>query len=414
MKNTASQNSHICILGAGIVGLASAWQLHQQGHRVTVIDQGQPGSGASGANGAQLSYSYVQPMADPSIWRQLPKLLLSKNSPLKIRWQADVEQWQWVLAFMAACRTDVSRRTSESLLSLAAESRQVLEQFLDTTRMDCRFSSTGKLVLYADNKSFDSAIQHMLWQRELGSQQEALSAKQVVAVEPALTHYVPNFVGAIHTPSECAIDCHQLTQQLAKHLMDQGVRFMLGGAVEHLERHGHRVVAVHMARSVVRADAFVLSTGAGTSKLARTVGVSLPVYPIKGYSLTLDVSSMVGDAPTVNVTDAKRKVVFARLGDQLRVAGMAELVGHGSDIPSDRIASLMSSTRAVFPNAVIPSSELRPWTGLRPATPNGLPILGRVNKGPENLWLNTGHGPLGLTLAFGSAQRLGKLIEQAG
>jgi len=414
MKNVASQHSEVCVLGAGVVGLASAWQLHRQGHRVTVIDQGQPGSGASGANGAQLSYSYVQPLADPSLWRQLPKLLLSKNSPLKIRWQADSDQWRWALAFMAACRTDVSRRTSESLLSLAAESRQVLEQVLEETHLDCRFSSTGKLVLYADNNSFESAIQHMLWQRELGSQQEALSPKQVVSVEPALVHYAPHYVGAIHTPSECAIDCLQLTQKLAQHLRDQGVRFVLGGAVDHLERHGHRVVAAHMAGSVVRAEAFVLATGSGTPRLARTVGVSLPIYPIKGYSLTLDVAPLPGAAPTVNVTDAKRKVVFARLGDQLRVAGMAELVGHRLDIPADRVASLMSSTRAVFPNAVMPTSEVRPWTGLRPATPNGLPILGRVSKGPENLWLNTGHGSLGLTLAFGSAQRLGKLIEQAG
>lgn len=413
ISSFTQKNIHICVLGAGIVGLTTAWQLQQQGYRVTVVDKGQPGGGASGANGAQLSFSYVQPLADPSLWRQLPKLLLNKDSPLKIRLQADIDQWRWGLSFLAACRADVSRRTMTCLLRLASESREVLEQLVTQVGMDCGYSSTGKLVLYADNSSFDAALQQMQWQRELGGYQAALTRNQTLLVEPALSHYAPHFIGAIHTPSECAIDCYRLTQQLAKNLEDQGVRFITGSAVKHLERQGARLVAAHLTSSVVRADAFVLAMGAGSPSVGRTVGVYLPIYPIKGYSITLDASPRPGDAPRVNVTDAKRRVVFARLGDQLRVAGMAELGQHDLNIPADRVTSLLSSARAVFPHAATVVSDVRPWAGLRPATPTGLPIVGRLPKGPENLWINTGHGPLGLTLACGSAKRLAVMIQSA-
>lgn len=397
---------HVCVLGAGIVGLAAAWQLRRDGFEVTVVDRAQAGAGASAANGAQLSYAYVQPLADPGIWRQLPQLLFAADSPLKLRLQPDPHQWAWGLQFLAACRASVSRRTTATLLALATESRAGFERLMAEEAIDCDFSATGKLVLCADETSFAAARQQMALQRGLGSSvQHALSPTECVAIEPALAAYAPRFAGAIHTPSECAADCHKVCLELLRLLRAQGVRFEFDTPVTKLVRAGERIVAAETPRGAIEADAFVVALGTASHPLARTLGLRVPVYPLKGYSLTVDVRDAPGAAPRVNVTDAARKVVFARLGQRLRVAGMAELVGENTQIPADRIESLVASARALFPDASR-YDDVRPWAGLRPATPTGLPVLGRLRGGPDNLWFNTGHGALGFTLAFGSAQRI--------
>ncbi len=414
MNVSAHKAAHVCVLGAGIVGLAAAWQLRREGFEVTVVDRAQAGTGASAANGAQLSYAYVQPLADPGIWRQLPKLLFAADSPLKLRLQPDPHQWAWGLQFLAACRSGVSRRTTASLLTLAAESRAGFERLMAEERIECDFSATGKLVLCADEASFAAARRQMALQRELGSPpQQALSPAECVAIEPALAGYAPRFAGAIHTPSECAADCHQVCLELLRLLLAQGVHFAFDTPVTRLKRRGDRITAADTPRGPIEADAFVVALGTASHPLARTLGLRVPVYPLKGYSLTLDVSETPGAAPRVNVTDAARKVVFARLGSRLRVAGMAELVGENTHIPADRIASLAASAQALFPDARC-GDDLRPWAGLRPATPTGLPVLGRLRGGPDNLWFNTGHGALGFTLAFGSAQRLAAQLRQSG
>lgn len=396
----------VCVLGAGIVGLATAYELNRQGIQVTVVDRGTPGAGASGGNGAQLSYSYVQPLADASIWGQLPKLLLSSNSPLKIRPQWDVAQWRWGLAFMQACNAKASARTTTQLLRLAALSRAGLDNMRALEKPDCDFSSTGKLVLYPDAKSFAAAQKQVELQNTLGSQQSAISARQSCDLEPALASYKAQIAGAVYTPSECAVDCLKLCQELERLLRARGVQFVLGDAVTKLETRQQRVVAARTATHTIAAEQFVLALGSDSVQLASTVGVRLPVYPIKGYSMTLDIAEAPEHAaPRVNVTDIARKVVFARIGSRLRVAGMAELVGHDRSVRTQAIDSLRQSTQSLFPalQAIHPEG---PWAGLRPATPSGVPIVGVQANGPENLVVNTGHGALGLTLAFGTAQQV--------
>lgn len=397
---------HVCVLGAGIVGLATAYELNRQGMQVTVVDQATPGAGASGGNGAQLSYSYVQPLADASIWAQLPKLLLSSDSPLKIRPQWDVEQWRWGLAFMRACNTKASARTTAQLLQLAALSRKGLDRMRALEQPDCDFSSTGKLVLYPDAKSFAASQRQVALQTTLGSQQSAISAQQSCELEPALASYQAHIAGAVYTPSECAVDCLKLCQALERLLRARGVQFVLGHAVTALETRQQRIVATRTATHAIAAEQFVLALGSDSVQLARTVGVRLPVYPIKGYSMTLDVAQTPEHAaPRINVTDIARKVVFARIGSRLRVAGMAELVGHDRSVRIQAINSLRHSTQSLFP-ALKDSQPLHPWAGLRPATPSGVPIVGVQAHGPHNLVVNTGHGALGLTLAFGTAQQV--------
>lgn len=404
---------HAVIVGAGIIGLTTAWRLQQEGWQVTVIDREQPGAGASGGNGAQLSYSYVAPLADPSIWRQLPKLLLAPDSPLKFRLQADTHQWAWGLRFLAACRADVAQATTAELLALAAQSRAAFDTLLRETAIDCDFAASGKLVLYPDSAAFDAARRQLDLQQRLGGQpQQALTPAQCVAVEPALAHYAQRVAGGIHTPSECAADCLKVCEGLHQRLLARGVRFELGRTVRGWVREGERVVAVQTDAGTLAADAFVLAAGTGSARLGRQLGLDVPVYPLKGYSITVPVGAGSQAAPRVSVTDIARKVVFARLGDRLRVAGMAELVGEDRRVLPQRIASLRATTQAVFPH--LPAhDEGEAWSGLRPATPTGLPVVGRAPGGPANLLLNTGHGALGFTLAMGSAVRVASALREA-
>ena len=409
---------HVCVLGAGIVGLATAWELVQAGMTVSVVDGADgPGAGTSGANGAQLSYAYVQPLADPGLWRQLPALLLARNSPLTLRLRLDPWQWAWGLRFLAACRASVSERTTGRLLALAGESRAAFDAFRAAEPVDCDFSATGKLVLYSDAAALAGARRQMALQRQLGSVQSALTPAECVQVEPALAHYAPRIAGGIHTPGECAVDCHRLCLELARVLQARGVRFHWGESVAGLRVADGRVLAAQGARGArFEADAFVLALGTGSAALLRPLGLGaawqVPVQALKGYSITVPASARPGAAPVVSVTDAGRKVVFARLGDRLRVAGMAELT-HAGDlaVAPRRIESLVATARDVFPHGGDYAGP-EPWAGLRPATPTGEPVLGRLRGGPGNLFMNTGHGALGLTLAFGSARRVAAQVAR--
>ena len=399
----------VCVLGAGLVGLASAYALSGAGHEVSVIDRALPGGGASGGNGSQLSYSYVQPLADPGIWAQLPKLLLSPTSPLKFRPQLDPHQWLWGLRFLVACNAATSRATTIELLQLALESRQAFDAMMAREQLDCDFSSTGKLVLLSSPASFAAARQQMLLQRALGSTQEAVSADRCVALEPALQHQHRHIAGAIYTPGECAADCQKTCDGLMAVLRTRGVKFFLNTTIDQLVVRRGSVLAVSTSEGAIEADHYVMALGAAAAPMARTLGVSLPIYPLKGYSITVEVNGPPDAAPHVSVTDSARKVVFARIGSRLRVAGMAELAGYGTGIELAQIMSLKASTQAVFPGCST-FAELNPWAGLRPVTPTARPIIGRHVRGPDNLLFNVGHGALGFTLAFGSAERIKRLL----
>jgi D-amino-acid dehydrogenase len=403
---------HVCVLGAGIAGLSCAWRLAEAGHDVTVVDRSGPAAGASRGNGGQLSYGYVQPLAGPSLWLQLPSLLLSPRSPLRVRPRLDPAQWRWALRFLAACNAARSLQTTQRLLALAALSRGGLEDFLRREQVDCDFTTTGKLVLYRSERALRGAIAQMQLQRTLGGpRQEAVTAAEAMAIEPALAHQQEGLAGAIHTPGECAADCQKVCDALAAALASRGARLAWGGSVQGLAVHHGRAVEVATDAGRVAADAFVVALGTGSTPLARQLGVDLPVYPLKGYSVTLDIARDAA-VPRVSITDSARKVVFARLGRRLRVAGMAELVGDDPRIPQARTQALLDATEALFPGGCS-RADPRPWAGMRPATPTGEPLVGRLAGAPRNVLFNSGHGALGFTLAFGTAQRVCESLDSA-
>jgi len=393
---------HIIVLGAGVTGLATAHCLAGDGHRVTVVDRATgPGRGASFANGGQLSYSYVAPLAALSALRDLPGWLVRRDAPLRFRPQLDLRQWVWCLRFLAACTGVQNRRATERLLRLSMYSRDQLDALLDTSPLAFDHSQTGKLVVYSTDESFRAAQVQMEFQRRLGCEQSALDATACLETEPALAAIAHRIVGGIFTASEQAGDCRLFCEALEKRLRAMGtVSFLYGRDAHRLLVGDGRVLGVETDVGVLEGDAYVLALGTGSPGLAADAGIRLPIYPLKGYSLTVRVRDP-GAAPRISVTDSARKMVYAPLGDRLRVAGMADLVGWSDAIDPSRLSLLVREAREAFPDASDYLS-VEPWSGLRPATPTSLPILGPTPFG--NLWLNVGQGALGFTLAMGSAR----------
>ena len=408
MSRATPTARHVVVVGAGIVGAATAHALSRAGWRVTVLEAGDaPASGASRANGAQLSYSYVEPLASPATLRKLPSLLLDPDSPLKLRITGEWAQVRWGWRFLLACRSRRVAQTTAALLQLAECSRQELARLCPVADDAFAHHQPGKLVLCDSEAALDAARRQVAQQAQWGCVQSVLSPAACVQREPALAPYAGQFVGGVWTATEAVGDCHRLTLALLAASEAQGAQVHLNRPVTGWSRVGHGVAAAHTPQGPVAADAFVLANGADAPALARPLGLRLPLYPIKGYSITLPVTDPQR-APRVSVTDLRRKLVYARLGDTLRVAGMAELVGHDRRIDPARIEFLRRSVAETFPGAVDTHADPQAWAGLRPATPTGMPLIGQV--GPHNLFVNLGHGALGWTLAMGSARVLADAV----
>jgi D-amino-acid dehydrogenase len=397
----------VCVVGAGIVGCATAYQLARQGHEVLLVDSDKgPGRGTSFANGAQLSYSYVEPLASPATLLGLPSMLLSPDSPLRFRLRLDARQWWWCLQFLSACNARQTRQGTRELLLLAQLSRATLEQWMAQEAWQFSFQQNGKLVLCPDDDTLRRQAAQVRFQSDLGCQQAVLNPKACVDKEPALSGYQGQFAGGVWTADECVGDPHALSLRMTESLLRMGGQLHFETTVTGFSVRAGRIVAAQAPGGEIPADVFVIANGAAAPGLAASVHVSLPIYPIKGYSITLPIHSP-HKAPVVSVTDLGRKTVFAPLGGRLRVAAMAEVVGHDLSIPPSRIQRMVRAVDALFPGAC-GFEETQPWAGLRPATPTAVPITRQM--GPANLYVNAGHGALGFTLAAGSAVVLGRQI----
>ena len=396
------------VLGAGVAGVACAYYLWRDGHEVTVLDRNEGVAlETSFANGGQLSYSYVAPLASPSVIPKIPPWLLRRDSPLRFRPELDWDQWRWILEFLAACNDATADRTTERLLRLAFYSRGLMHELVRTHEMDFDYVQNGKLVVHTNRQSYESAKRLMEYQRTLGAEQRALDPKACVELEPALEHMAPRITGAIHTPSEDAGDTYKFCNEL-KRIMTSGpnpVAYRFGVEIERLLPWHGRLMGVETSHGVMEADHYVLALGTNAPYLLKPLGIRVPVYPLKGYSLSLPVTDERG-APRISVTDFKRKVVYARLGDDLRVAGMADISGRRAVIDGERVDQLVTEVKNAFPDAT-DFRKLGPWCGMRPATPRGTPVVGGTPH--ANLWLDVGHGALGFTLALATGRILADL-----
>jgi len=399
----------IIVLGAGVVGLSVAWYLWRDGHQVTIVERNRGvGLETSFANGGQLSYSYVAPLASPSVIPKLPPWLLRRDSPLRFRPEIAPDQWRWCLEFLAACKQATADETTRRLLRLAFYSRDLMHELVREQSIDFDYVQNGKLVVHTQEESFDSAVRLMEYQRTLGAEQRALAAAECVEIEPALAHMSPRIVGAIHTPSEDVGDTYKFCNELAR-IMTTGpnpVTIHLRAEVGRLLPWRGKLMGVETGVGVLEADHYVMALGTNAPYLVKPLGIRIPVYPLKGYSLSLPITEDAG-APRISVTDFKRKVVYARIGDDLRVAGMADLSGRRAVIDVERVDQLIDEVRNTFPRAT-DFTTLKPWCGMRPATPRGTPVIGATPH--ANLWLDVGHGALGFTLALATGRIVADLI----
>ena len=404
---------NIVIVGAGIVGLASAWWLARDGHAVTVIES-RPGvgQGTSRANGAQLSYAYVAPLASPSVLRSLPGWLLSLDGPVRLRPSFTPAQTAWLLRFLAACTQRASDDATRKTLALAALSRASLHEMLAATPIAFGHRRNGKLVVQSSASGMRAAERQMRLQATLGCRQEALTRAECLALEPALGAIGRRLVGGIYTTDEEVGDCRALCEGLHAALAGPpwSVRFLLATEVRCFQLRRGAVAGVVTSAGEVEADAVVLAAGPQAAALARSARLALPIQPVRGYSITARLRP--GAGPVRSITDAARKVVYAPLDGALRVAGFAEIDGGRDELRPGRIAALATALAETFPDSCAPddlhAERLQPWSGLRPATPTGLPLIGHTRR--PNLLLNVGHGPLGFTLAAGSARLLADLV----
>lgn len=401
------KKNNVCIIGAGIVGATTAYALSKKGWSVTIIEAEQvAGMGSSFANGSQLSYSYVEPFASPNILKKLPLWLLSSTSPISWKPQFNKNHIWWLIKFISYCNSIKVQSTTKQLLDISFLTKNSLHSWLSDlgiSNNDVYLEKTGKLVIYRDHKDLSAVKKQIATQELYGCHQEILSADQCIEKEQTLVRIKPDISFGVYTSSEETIDCHKLTQLILQH---SNVNKIFDTTVIDFNIQEHKIKSVRTSKGDVTADMFVIAAGIDTNSLLQKINQGLLIEPIKGYSVSFPIINQ-DYAPNISITDQNRKVVFARIGDTLRVAGFAEILGQDLKIDQTRIESLISDTQRLFSDA-IDSKNFVPWAGLRPCSPSGIPYI--QNIGYENLWVNAGHGSLGLTLSVGSALLLAEKI----
>ncbi len=397
----------IAVLGAGLLGVSSAWHLAEDGHEVTVVDR-EPGAAlqTSFANGGQISTSHAEPWANPRVPLQVLKWLGREDSPLLWRLRADPAQWAWGLRFLVECAPARTRANIVAILRLALYSRERLRALRAQLGLEYDQLTRGILHFYTDADEYEHALPQAALMREFGCERVPKSGAECLEIEPALRDSTVPIVGGTYTAGDESGDAHKFTLELARRCAERGVAFRYDAAIEALREEGGRVAGVLLADgSVLTADAYVVALGSHSPLLTRPLGIDLPVYPAKGYSVTIPLEA--GEGPAVSLTDDGHKIVFSRLGQRLRVAGTAEFAGYDRSINATRCASIVRRVAAIFPHTA-GRGGIEYWAGLRPATPGNVPLVGRTRL--ENLFVNTGHGTLGWTMACGSGKLLADLV----
>jgi D-amino-acid dehydrogenase len=414
----------VVVLGAGIIGVSTAWHLLQRGHEVTLVDR-QPDAAleTSFANAAQISVSYCEPWANREAPLKALKWMFSATSPLLFRPQLDPAQWRWGLQFLGQCNDAAFERNVAQIVALGSYSHAALKDVVAETGIEYQRQERGIAHYYSDQKSFDGAADAAAVMQKFGVKRRVIDRAELLRVEPALNAFADRIVGGTYTPTDESGDARVFTQRLAELCAQRGAQLLFGHDIERIETEAGEARQVRLRDRVtgqaraLQADAYVVACGSYTTPLLKSVGIHVPIYPGKGYSATLPLLRP-DQAPQVSMIDDAYKLAMSRLGNQLRVAGTIELGGFDlaldTPLAKKRCAMLVKRIEEVFPGVAdtrTPEEGGDPqfWTGLRPATPTNIPLIGRTKIG--KLWINAGHGTLGWTHGAGSGKALAELLS---
>ncbi|MCW1413824.1 D-amino acid dehydrogenase [Rhizobium sp. 1AS11] len=397
----------VVVLGSGIVGVTSAYQLAKAGHEVTVIDR-QPGPAleTSFANAGQVSFGYCSPWAAPGIPMKALKWLFMEHAPLILRPKFDAAMLAWLLRMLSNCTSERYAVNKSRMLRLANYSRIALAELRSETGLSYDEGMQGTVQLFRTAQQLDASAKDVKALAADGVPYEVLDRDGCVRVEPALAHVRDKIVGGLLTPKDETGDCFKFTNSLAAKAGEIGVRFVYNTAVKRLDVEDAKMRGVVTDRERIAADAVVVALGSHSPVFLERYGIKLPVYPVKGYSLTIPITD-ASRAPKSTVMDETYKIAITRLGDRIRVGGMAEISGYTNDLGQARRRTLEHSVTDLFPGGDVSRATF--WSGLRPMTPDGTPVIGPTKIG--GLYLNTGHGTLGWTMSTGSARVISDLVS---
>jgi D-amino-acid dehydrogenase len=407
----------VIVLGAGLLGVTSAYYLQQLGHEVTVLDrQAAPAAETSFANGGQISVSHAEPWANPAAPLKVLQWLGQEDAPLLFRLRADLRQWLWGLEFLRECTPARTRYNIEQIVWLGIYSREMLRELRRETGIAYDERTQGILHFYTSAKEFDAALKPAEQMCELGCERRVVDADEAMRIEPALRHIRSRLAGATYTAEDESGDANKFAREVVNLCRARNVTFLMSHTVTALRTggSGRREAIDHVEATDadgrfqrIRGDAYVLALGSVSPLIAAPLGIRLPIYPAKGYSVTMPVKDE-SMANQVSLTDDEHKLVYSRLGDRLRIAGTAELNGYDRDLNRVRCEAIVRRVEEIFPGAG-DAEQAQFWTGLRPATPSNVPLIGRTRL--PNLYLNTGHGTLGWTHSCGSGKSIARIVS---
>jgi D-amino-acid dehydrogenase len=388
---------HVVVLGAGVVGVTTAYYLTERGHTVTVVDRADTvASGASAGNGGQLSYSFTDAMASPALLSKIPKMMSGLDPAFYVRPPLDSQLFCWGPAFLRQCSGHQNRQNTIAVLQLALRSAELMTALRNRTGLDFSFRRAGKLVMLNGQEAMREATKNCTLKRQYGCDARLVTFTEAVELEPMLGQMKPEYTGAVYSENDEVGDSLEFTSELSRWLSQhREVQFKLNTPVNRIVTRGRRFEALETDQGVIEADAVVVSLGAWSNALLNPLGIRTNIYPMRGYSVTLPACET---SNSVSISDTGYKIVFSRIGDRMRIAGFADFVGYRTDRDHERVQVLMQTARRIAPSiARYDAADIGEWGGFRPMTPDSRPLIGPTSI--DGIHLNTGHGMLGWTLA---------------
>ena len=399
---------HVVVLGAGVVGVTTAYYLAERGHTVTVVDQAdEVASGASGGNGGQLSYSFTDAMASPALLAKLPRVISGLDPAFDVRPPIDTLPIRWGLNFLKQCTSQRARSNTLAVLQMAMRSSPLMAELRSQVSLDFSFRRAGKLVVLSKPPELEAAEDTCTVKRQYGCDVRVIKPEQAIEIEPALAFIKTPFAGAVYSENDEVGNVLSFTSQLGQWLGNNGsTEFQFNTTVHRIITEAGKLRAIETSNGTLRPDAVVVCLGAWSDRILKSLGIRANIYPVRGYSVTLPAGEK---SNSVSITDLGSKMVYSRLGDQIRIAGFADFVGFRTDRDKDRVRTLLDTARNFAPDiADFDVSSVNEWGGYRPMTPDSRPLVGPTSV--EGLFLNTGHGMLGWTLACVSGHDVAALL----